>query len=510
MNKKYTLVLFQILFVYTSVHAKVIPNSLFSSNMVLQQGVIVPVWGKANEGENIDLYFNGQHLTTVTKNGKWIVYLTPMKATTVPLKMIIVGENNIEINNVLIGEVWLCSGQSNMAFPIFAVKPIGDAEKLSNVINSAQHLPLLRQFSIPLRKSESIPEKIEDVDGRWLVCDSNNVKSFSAVAFFYARALFDKLKVPIGFINSSYGGTAIENWISKETLLEYPAALSIFKNYSKAINEFPQKLEKYKNEEPALIEKFMIDSIQAKVSNSEIPKKPTPPMSPAERGGPNGLYNTMIYPLLPYSIKGVIWYQGEANASRGVQYRELLPALIKEWRADWNNKDLPFFYVQIPGWKNHYPELKEAQMLTLQKVKNTAMTVIYDVDDTLDVHPGNKQPVGQRLSLAARALVYGEESLEYMGPIYKSMEIDYESIIISFDHVKAFSIKGNEVKDFFIAGADKQFYPATVKVVKNKLIVFCDKVKKPIAVRAGWRFCPQLNIYNEADLPISPFRTDIE
>lgn len=490
------------------VHAEVKPNSLFSANMVLQQGVGVPVWGTANEGEVVSVEFNGQSLSTVTKNGKWMVTLKPMKASLTPMIMKIQGENAVIIPNILIGEVWLCSGQSNMAFPLSAVKPLGTSQKLLDVLRDAQQYPMIRQFSIPLIKSKVTPEKLADVNGKWIVCDSTKAKLFSAVAYFFGRELYHTLQIPIGLIHSSYGGTAIENWMSKETLESFPESESIFKNYQKALKEFSQKLEDYKKEEAALLEKYVVDSTSAAQLKKELPRKPAAPMSPAERGGPTGLYNTMIYPLLPYAIKGVIWYQGEANASRGIQYRTLLPGLINEWRTDWNNKELPFFFVQIPGWKNHSPELKEAQLLTLQKLNNTAMTVIYDVDDTLDVHPTNKQPVGERLSLAARAMVYGEKKLEYMGPIYESMKVEGDRILLSFSHASKLMVQGDTLKDFYIAGPDKQFVAAKAILRNNKVEVFNESIKNPVAVRAGWRLCPQLNLYNQAGLPASPFRTD--
>jgi sialate O-acetylesterase len=454
--------------------------------------------------------FNGQKVSTITKNGKWIIQLKPMMASLKPLSMTISGENIVVIPNIMIGEVWLCSGQSNMAFPLRAVKALGDSKKVEDVLKDAQNYPQIRQFSIPLKKSVSTPEKIDDVNGKWVVCDSINARNFSAVAYFFGKELYEKLKVPIGLINSSYGGTAIENWMSRETLESFPELQSIFTNYQKAMNEFPEKLEEYKRAEVSLLEKYRSDSTVAAQFKRELPRKPAPPMSPAERGGPTGLYNTMIYPLLPYAIKGVVWYQGEANASRGLQYRTLLPALINEWRSDWKNTQLPFFFIQIPGWKNHSPELKEAQLLTCQKLNNTAMTVIYDVDDTVDVHSGNKQPVGERLSLPARALVYGEKNLEYMGPVYESMKVEGDKVMLTFTHANKLVAKDGELKDFVIAGADKKFVTAKAEIKNNKLIVFSTEVKNPVAVRAGWRLCPQMNLYNEAGLPASPFRTDVE
>ena len=217
----------------------------------------------------------------------------------------------------------------------------------------------------------------------------------------------------------------------------------------------------------------------------------------------------MIAPLIPYAIKGAVWYQGEANGGRGLQYRALLPMLINTWRSKWGIGDFPFLIVQIPGWKAHQPELREAQLLTWQKVKNTSMTVINDCDDTLDVHPGNKQPVGERLALAAKATVYGE-NIEYSGPVYQSMKIEGNKIILSFTHVgKGLKAKDGELKDFVIASNNKLFIPAKAEIKDNTVIVYADGINHPKAVRLGWRLCPQVNLYNEDGLPATPFRTDM-
>ena len=280
-------------------------------------------------------------------------------------------------------------------------------------------------------------------------------------------------------------------------------------NYYKALAEFPTKLAKYKEDIDKIMTKYSADSAKAVEAHKEIPRKPTVPLTPAERGGPSGLYNTMILPLAPYAIKGAVWYQGEANGGHGIEYRTLLPTLINNWRSLWGIGDFPFMIVQIPGWKAHTPELREAQLLTYQKLPNTSMTVINDADDTLDVHPGNKQPVGERLALAARGLVY-KEKIEFMGPIYQSMKVVGNTIELSFTHTgKGLVAKNGDLKDFTIAGSDRKFVPATAVIKDNKVIVSAEGINKPEAVRLGWRLCPQINLYNEEGLPASPFRTDV-
>ena len=506
---KYRIGLFialQFYFFYASAIVK--PNSLFSNNGVLQQGVAIPIWGTAALNEKVTVEFGNQKIITTAINGKWMVKLEPLKSSRIPMNMTITGENVVTIKNILVGEVWLCSGQSNMAFPLRAVVPKGDYKTVDQLLIEAQNFSQIRQFSIPLLKSTKTPLTIDDVNGKWLICDSNNAKNFSAVAYFFGRELFQKLQVPIGLINSSYGGTAIENWISEDELNTFPELKSIFTNYEKALNAFPKNLEEYKKNEPKLVDQFKKDSAIAASLHKEIPRKPSLPMSPAERGGPTGLWNTMISPLIPYAFKGCLWYQGEANASRGLQYRTLLPALINSWRKKWDMGNFPFIIIQIPGWKNHSPELREAQLFTTQNTANTSMTVITDCDDTLNVHPGNKEPVGIRASLQARAIAYGEK-LEYVGPIFKSMKIKGNQAILNFIHTgKGLVAQNGDLQDFVIAGEDKKFIPGKAIIKNNRVIVSADGIKKPVAVRMGWRLCPQVNLYNKEGLCASSFRTD--
>jgi len=506
-NLFFTLVLFS----FHNANAEVKPNSLFTENCVLQQGVKVPIWGTASVNEKVTVYFEDQAITTIANNqGKWLVKLKPLKATSVPQQLIIQGQNRITITGILVGEVWLCSGQSNMGFPLRAIKPVGTYSKAAAVIKEAQQYPLIRQFSIPLKKNADIPIIKEDVNGKWQVCDSNTAPNFSAVAYFFGRELFKKLKVPIGLINSSYGGTAIENWINRETLESYPELKSIFSDYEKALHDFPEKLNEYTIHQNELMEKYSGDSAEASLLHKETPRKPSPPMSPAERGGPTGLWNTMISPLIPFAIKGCVWYQGEANGSRGTQYRVLLPALINSWRSNWNLGNFPFIIIQIPGWKGHQPELREAQLITTEHVSNTAMTVITDCDDTLNVHPGNKEPVGWRAAMQALGLAYRDRS-ENWGPVYQSMTTLNNQVILNFKHIGSGLIaKNGTLKDFEIAGPDKQFVPAIATIVNNTIIVSAPGINKPVAVRMGWSRCPQVNLFNKEGFCATAFRTDFE
>lgn len=495
-------------FLFVRGFAQVKPNSLFTDNMILQRGVIVPVWGKASNGESITVEFAGQKLNTTTTDGKWMVKLNALKEGG-PFTMTITGNNKVTINNILVGDVFLCSGQSNMGFPVRSIRAIGNYPKVSEIIADAANFPMIHQYKVPLKKSTDIPAAVEDAGGKWFICDSTNVKDFSAVAYLFARELQKKIKIPVGIINSSYGGTAAQNWISKDSLEANPLLKPILENYYKALADFPNKLAKYNEDIAKTMAKYSADSAKAVEAKKAIPRKPAAPLTPAERGGPSGLYNTMVLPLAPYAIKGAVWYQGEANGGQGIQYRSLLPTLINNWRSLWGIGNFPFMIVQIPGWLGHQPELREAQLLTYQKMPNTSMTVINDCDDTLDVHPGNKQPVGERLAIAARGLVY-KEKIEFMGPIYQSMKVAGSTIELSFTHTgKGLVAKDGDLKDFVISGSDKKFVAAKAVIKKDKIVVSADGVSKPEAVRLGWRLCPQVNLYNEEGLPASPFRTDV-
>lgn len=446
--------------------ANVKPVSLFTDNMVLQKGVEIPVWGKAADGEKITVSFNGQVVSAVTSNGKWMVKLKPLPYTTTPSTITIAGNDTVYIKNVLVGEVWLCSGQSNMERQLGPRPPqplITDWEKERDAAN----YPQIREYYVPLKYSA---DKIEDVNSKWTVCSPQTVSDFSAVGYFFAKELYNKLKVPIGIIFSAFGGTPAEDWTSKAALEANPELADLVKNYSNV----------QKGYQPA-----------GKVMS--------------------GLYNGMIYPLIPYAIKGVAWYQGEANNDHPKQYEIILPNMIHNWRQDFGQGDFPFLIVQIAPHKEMTPEIREAQLLVTKKVNNTALIVTTDCGDANDIHPPHKQPVGERLALAARALAY-KEKIEYSGPVYQSYKIKGNKIILYFTHTgKGLTTKDNApLKGFTIAGSDKNIIPADAKIKGKTIIVYSDKVSKPIAARYGWSNVPDVNLYNKEGLPASPFRTDVQ
>jgi len=392
-----------------SANAAVKPNALFSDNMVLQQGMSVPVWGTAGEDERVTVTFQGQNVSTTAKDGQWSVRLEPLRAGG-PAELTITGENTITLENVLVGEVWVCSGQSNMAMSVSRV------ENAEGVIAQSAN-PKIRLFTVPRAAAD---EPQEDVEGSWSVCGPETVGGFSAVGYFFGKHLQEKLGVPVGLINSSYGGTPAEAWTSREALGREPELRVILDDFAAAVQRYPEAMKRYED----MVKKWKEEAQAARKAGKPFTRRrPQPPMGPDHPKRPGGLYYAMICPLEPYAIRGAIWYQGESNASRAYQYRTLLPAMIRCWRDDWGQGSFPFLIVQLAPFmkiqqeptESAWAELREAQLMTMLNVPKTATAVITDVGEEDDIHPKKKQPVGDRLALAARALAYGEK-IEFRSP----------------------------------------------------------------------------------------------
>jgi sialate O-acetylesterase len=428
--------------------ADVKPHALVGDGMVLQQGVGCPVWGTAEPGEKVTVEVSADKGArgdaTADKDGKWLVKLPKMTAGG-PYTMTITGKNKVTLNDVYVGEVWVCSGQSNMEW------------RLDKCADANQHIessknPKLRLFTVPRKQAD---EPQADVAGKWVECGPDTVKPFSGVAYFFGRDLQKALGVPVGLIHSSVGGTASEQWTSMKVLDAHPE-------------------------------------------------------HKGKHAGQAKLYNGMIAPLIPFAIKGAIWYQGESNAGRAELYRTGFPLMIKNWRDDWGQGDFPFLFVQLAPYEKavgDWPRLREAQLMAL-KVPNTAMAVITDVGEKNDIHPPRKEPVGARLALAARAVAY-QEKIEYFGPLFDKMQADGDKAVLSFTHVgKGLECKGETLTGFTVAGEDKVFHEAKAEIKGDKVVVTCDKVHKPVAVRFGWANYPVVNLWNKDGLPASPFRTD--
>ncbi len=625
-------------------------SPLFSDNMVLQQKQKISVWGNAEPEGEVTVAFNNQEKKVIVdKDGKWSVNLSPLSAGG-PYELLIKGEETIKIKNVLVGEVWICSGQSNMQMSISAEwgKVFNDKEEVAKA-----NYPNIRLFQVEKVMANTPQNKLESQG--WKECSPGTVANFSAVAYFFGRYLQKELDVPVGLIQTAWGGTVVETWTSGKTLKkfdEFKDIVAYIENdkstaeekkalAKKKLNEWPDKIENilksegtldhgYQNADynikdwkmmnlPTVWEdqdldidgvvwfskeidipvswkgedltlslggindyditwfngkrvgrgvdvaiqrvynipaslvkkgknrvvvqvldignvgglygpaknmkissksnsislagnwKYKIDPI--KIDSKKIPEKPDQ-NSGVNR--PSVLYNAMIYPLLNYGIKGAIWYQGESNTARAYQYRNLFSTMIKDWRNDWGQGDFPFYFVQLANYKkiesqpaeDSWAELREAQNMALQ-LPNTGVAITIDIGNAKDIHPKNKQDVGKRLALNALAKTY-KKDIPYSGPMYKSMRVEGNKIILDFDHINGGLIaKGNkELQGFSISGKDKKFIWAKAKIVGDEVILWNLKIKDPVAVRYAWAANPVCNLYNAAELPASPFRTD--
>lgn len=472
--------------------------AIISDGMVLQQNSKVAIWGWAAPNEAITVTNNWNRRATTLRadaSGKWLTYISTAKAGG-PYTLTVKGSNRIDIKDILFGEVWLASGQSNMEFFIGKTSSSSYTGVINHdeVIKDTEH-PNIRQIDVPNKVADT---PLHDFKGVWKACTAKTIDSFSAVAYFFAREIEKATGYPVGIINATWGGTPAESWTKKE-VLEADADLSpILARYQKQVEVFPVENEKYR----AALEKWRADTSKGKGA------APTAPIGPTHNKSPYKLYNGMIVPVQPYTIKGVIWYQGESNADRAYQYRRLFPAMIKNWRDDWRNDKLPFYFVQISPHRSQNAEIRDAQLYVYRSVPNTGMAVTTDNGDSLDIHPRNKELVGKRLSLWALKNEYGKKDLVVSGPLYKGLKVEGNKIRISFDYDKGLTAKDGALKEFTITGDDKVFVPAQATIEGTTIVVWNDNVKNPKAVRFAWRNIPHPNLYNGAGLPASPFRTD--
>lgn len=610
--------------------------------MILQRNAKIIIWGWASPGEGVTMKFDGKrYKTTASSEGAWELELPEMKAGG-PYTMNISGKNNILLENILIGDVWLCSGQSNMVHQM-NIHDVTYAEDITNA-----NYPAIRHFKIPTQANLGGP--VEDLEGgAWQAAVSEEVRPFSAVAYFFARKIYEKYQVPIGLINASVGGTPIEAWISEEGFKDFPEILeTIEQNKDTAyINELNSRRSNTENQGPGEPEDKglagskpwhavdftpkdwrrinipgywedqgvrdlngvvwyrkeidlpqsmagkearvflgrIVDADQLYINGQEVgnttyqypqrrytvpadllkagknvfairvanyhgkggfvPDKPYCIFTDKDtvdlkgywqykvgevfvprprsfsgidaQNQPTALYNAMVAPFIGYPIKGVLWYQGESNAGRPEEYADLLPALIKDWRHQFNNPNLPFVYAQLPNFmdvdylpsESGWALLRESQLKAL-RVPNTAMTVNIDLGEWNDIHPDNKKDVGERMALAAQKIAYGND-IVYSGPLYQSHKIEGNKITISFTHSGSGLVAddGEPLSEFSIAGEDKKFVWANAKIEENKVMVWSEEVPNPKYVRYAWADNPDNpNLYNKEGLPASPFRTD--
>ena len=475
-------------------HAEVSLPSILSDHMILQRSAATAVWGKAAAGEKIKVTLGDLHAETAAgSDGRWKVNLNLSSAKEGPFDMLVEGTNRITVADVLVGEVWLCSGQSNMAM---SVKGAKDFEKEKPAAN----FPNIRTFT-----------------GAWTVCSSNTVGWFSATAYFFGREIHQKTGMSIGLINSSVGGTPIEAWTSLEAQLAQPELKTIIDTHAKDIASAqamwnPEQVQ-------ADYEKQLVTwkEAAAKAGGKPEPRQPVKLIEPHLRPDPRaGLFNSKIAPLIPYALRGAIWYQGEANANAGKLYGMQLATLIQDWRTRWGS-EFPFAWVQLPEYmgvqtvpveESGWALVREGMLQTL-KLPHTGMAIALGTGEAGNIHPKNKQEVGRRLALWALATVYGQKDVA-SGPLPAGHKVTGDEVVLSFTHTNGGLVaKGGELKGFAIAGADHKWIWANAKLAGDTVIVSHPDVKSPVAVRYAWANNPaEANLYNGAGLPASPFRTD--
>lgn len=641
MNSRNALLIAMLLFT-THLIAEVRVPKLISNRMILQRDVELNIWGWASNDERVTLIFKKKKFNTIAnKQGEWKIKL-PKQLAGGPYTMLIKGASNeVLLNEILFGDVWICSGQSNMELPMKRVAPIYKPEI------SAATYPAIRYFEVPKTYNFNNPQT-DLKSGHWTPTDPNTVLDFSATAYFFAKEIYDRYKVPIGLINTALGGSPIESWISEDSIQRYPEyyeELLQFKNihfiqqiqtedslrskkwydelrlkdngYSTSAPWYAEKLPtsdwgemnipgfwKKENGKPVngvmwfrkeielpasymgksakLILGSIVDADSVFVNEQFVgstsyrypPRRYAIPagilnkgtntivirvISNSGQGGfvedksyqlevenqtidlrgewkyklgaqmetlrgetfirwkPVGLYNAMIAPLVNYSIKGVIWYQGESNINKPVEYHELFATLIQDWRSKWSQGNFPFLFVQLPNFMESKPQpsesnwasLRDSQLKTLS-LPTIGMAVAIDIGEWNDIHPLNKKEVGHRLALAAQKIAYEDTEIVYSGPIYNSKKIDGNKIILTFTHIgSGLIMKGDKLNCFAIAGKDNQFKWAKAKIQDNTILVWSDEVMEPVAVRYAWADNPEnANLYNKEGLPASPFKTD--
>ncbi len=474
--------------------------ALLSDRMVIQQELPVQVWGWADPGEEVSVAFRGQQASAVADNaGRWEVYFQPLAAGG-PFEMTIRGSNAIVLRDVYVGEVWIASGQSNMVWP---VQRSNDAEKEI----AAAKFPEIRYFKVKLVTAD---ERRDDVEGEWLAVSPRTAAEFSGVGYFFARHLHEKLGVPFGIVQSAWGGTPAEAWTTAKTLASDASLSSFQQEWTHLLADYPQAAKTYE----MALKRWETAAAKAEAAGRQRPRKPPAPRGPGHHHAPSGLFNAMIAPLTPYPIRGTIWYQGENNANRGHGdlYRRLFKAMILDWRREWGLGPFPFLFVQLANYgrvpqESAWPEVREAQAMALDLV-NTAMAVTTDIGNPNDIHPRNKQEVGRRLAIAARAKVYGESGIAFSGPVFKQATREGRTLRLWFDHLGGgLASRDGTLRGFELAGAGGKYVAATAQIVGANVLLSSPAVDSPVKARYAWAAAPEGNLFNKAGFPASPFRT---
>ena len=477
--------------------------AVLSDNMMVQRDVPMVIWGWTEPNEKVTVQCGEASVTIDGHDGKWQVKLPAQAAGPVP-NVTVTGSNTITISNILAGDLWFCSGQSNMQW---LVKNSNHAEEEI----AAADYPMMRSFT---SASVTADQPQEDVKGSWVIVSPQTAGNLTAVGYFFGRELHQRLNVPIGLVNSSWGGTPAEAWTPIATLqadADYATILERARTYPE---QYPGLVEKYK----ADLIKWQEAVDKAKAEGKPEPRKPEKPSEPGKH--PNlasVLYNAKVHPLTPLPIKGVIWYQGEANTGRAYQYRKLMADLIVSWRQAWNQPELPFAQVQLANHKSRktvpgesqWAELREAQAMVASKLPMAGLAVTIDIGKAYDIHPRNKQDVGKRLAAWAIHSVYVKNEVVPSGPQYQAIQVVGSQVYLSFNHIgSGLMVKGDELKGFALTGDDQKWHWATAGIEGDKVIVQSEAVPAPVAVRYAWADNPECNLYNKEGLPAVPFRSD--
>ncbi len=506
----------------TLARADVALAPLFTDHAVLQRDKSIAVWGKADAAENVVVKFQGQVRQTVAgSDGRWIVYLDALPASSEGAELFVAGKNTITLKDIVVGEVWLCSGQSNMEFTV------------NRATNAQQEIaesnfPLIRHIKVRNTVSDRPADTV--ATSGWQSASPQTTGGFTAVGYFFARDIYQKLGIPVGLVHSSWGGTPVESWMSPAALASDPAFKIVDQRWAQNLAEYPAKKAAFdtdlaawtkaevaaKADQAATAAKMKPKGDPATLYAAWLRKNPKPraPRAPGDPWTPTGLFNGMINPLVPYGLRGALWYQGESNAERASEYHKLFAAMITAWRSHFGQGDFPFYWVSLANYdgvngdtaKNTYAFLREAQTQTLT-LPNTGQALAIDVGNPTDIHPTNKQDVGRRLALLAKSQVYGV-TVDAVGPTFASATREGSALRVKFTHASGLNAHDKPPQSLEVAGADKVFRPATARIDRETLLVSAPEVKEPVAIRYAWKNDPGANLYNGAGLPAVPFRSD--
>lgn len=477
--------------------------SMFRDHAVLQRDKPLPVFGTATPGERVTVAFAGQSASTVADaGGKWRVTLRPVAANAVPSTLTAAGTNTVTSQDLLVGDIWICSGQSNMFFRL------DEAEDAARDMATADH-PQIRQMKISLKPLDRPADR---VSAKWAVCTPETAGRFTAVGYYFARQVNQTVGVPVGIVHNSWGGTAIESWTPAEVLAR-PEFAFVATAWRKRLGNYPAAKVKY---DAAVLkrDKEVADAKAAgRVSQPRYLDEPPAP-GKTHKDQPSGLFNGMVAPLTAAAVRGVIWYQGESNVGRSDEYAELFPAMIESWRAKFGQNDLPFYWAQLSGFRyssesnNECAFLRESQAAALS-LPATGQAITYDMGHATDIHPKRKQLVGHRLALIALRATYGMKDVIDSGPTVRDVAFDGSTAVVRYGHT-ADGLRSTtpELKGFELAGADRKFHTAMAKIQGETVVLTCNAVRSPVAVRYAFRNMPEATLTHTAGLPAGPYRSD--